>query len=186
MNVSPLDLRQQRFRQAFRGFDRVEVASFLSAVADDYEQALRDTDNLRQDLARMEAVLNEHREHEKDLRTTLVTAQRVADDIKGQADLEAKRIIREAEGRSDLLLDKTEARLDDVQREIDGLKLKRKDIETTVEAIIQGLRNTIEYVHSQDAREREDRVLLHRPRHAEPAEAAEADQVERRRRQNVP
>src|SRR5256885_376143 len=43
MNVSPLDLRQQRFRKSFRGFDRVEVTAFLAAVADDYEQALRDT-----------------------------------------------------------------------------------------------------------------------------------------------
>ena len=33
MNVSPLDLRQQRFRSAIRGFDKVEVASFLAAVA---------------------------------------------------------------------------------------------------------------------------------------------------------
>jgi len=65
MNVSPLDLRQQRFRKAFRGFDPVEVASFLAAVADDYEQALRETDRLKHDLMRMEAVLSEHREHEK-------------------------------------------------------------------------------------------------------------------------
>ena len=47
MNVSPLDLRQQRFRKAFRGFDPVEVTAFLVAVADDYEQALRETDRLR-------------------------------------------------------------------------------------------------------------------------------------------
>ena len=59
MNVSPLDLRQQRFRKAFRGFDPIEVTSFLAAVADDYEQALRETDRLRQDLMRMEAVLAE-------------------------------------------------------------------------------------------------------------------------------
>ena len=185
MNVSPLDLRQQRFRHSFRGFDRVEVASFLAAVADDYEQALRETDHLRQDLARMESVLNEHREREKDLRATLMTAQRVTDDIKAQADQEAKRIIREAEGRSDLLLEKAQARLEDVQREIDGLKLKRKDVETTVEAIIQGLRNTIEYVRGQDAHEREDRILLHRPRHAETA-TSDADQADPRRRQNIP
>ena len=69
MNVSPLDLRQQRFRTSFRGFDKIEVTSFLLAVADDYEQALRETDRLRQDLTRMEAVLNEHREHEKNLQT---------------------------------------------------------------------------------------------------------------------
>src|SRR5712691_6613582 len=96
MNVSPLDLRQQRFRRAFRGFDKVEVTSFLAAVADDYEQALRETDRLRQDLARIEAVLNEHREHEKNLQSTLMTAQKLSDDIKASAELEARRIIREA------------------------------------------------------------------------------------------
>ena len=98
MNVSPLDLRQQRFRAAFRGFDRIEVTSFLAAVADDYEQALRETDRLKQDIASMESALNEHREHDKNLRATLTTAQKLSDDIKINADLEARRIIREAEG----------------------------------------------------------------------------------------
>ena len=176
MNVSPLDLRQQRFRKAFRGFDPIEVASFLAAVADDYEQALRETDRLRQDLSRMEAVLNEHREHEKNLQATMTTAQKLSDDIKANAELEAKRIVREAEGRSDLLLEKTQARLEDIQREIDGLKLKRKDVETSIEANITTLRNTLDFVREQEARERDDRILLHRPRaqHNEPADSADA------------
>ena len=167
MNVSPLDLSQQRFRSSFRGFDKVEVASFLAAVAYDYEQALRETDRLRQDLARMEAALNEHRELEKNLKATLITAQRLADDIRGQADQDAKRIVREAEGRSDLLLEKTQARLEDIQRGIDGLRLKRQDVETTIEATIQSLRNTLEFVREQEAHERDERVLLHRPRFSE-------------------
>jgi cell division initiation protein len=181
MNVSPLDLRQQRFRRAFRGFDRVEVTAFLAAVADDYEQALRETDRLRQDLMRMEAVLNEHREHEKNLQATMTTAQKLSDDIRANAEAEAKRIVtaadgdgkrilREAEGRSDLLLEKTQARLEDIQREIDGLKLKRRDVETTIEASISALQNTLEFVREQEARERDDRILLHRPRHAESTE----------------
>src|SRR3990170_1019553 len=159
MNVSPLDLRQQRFHTTFRGFDKVEVTSFLTAVAEDYEAALRDTDRLRQDLARMEAVLGEHRENEKNLRSTLMTAQKLSDDIKANAGKEAERIVREAEGRSQLLLDKTQARLEDVQREIDGLKLKRRDVETTIESTISALRNTLEYVREQEAREREDKIL---------------------------
>src|SRR5207253_4359094 len=163
MNVSPLDLRQQRFRSAFRGFDKVEVTSFLAAVADDYEQALRETDRLRQDLARIEAVLNEHREHEKNLQSTLMTAQKLSDDIKASAELEARRIIREAEGRSDLLLEKTQSRLEDIQRGIDGLRLKRQNVEVTIEATIQGLRNAMEFVREQEAHERDERVLIHRP-----------------------
>ena len=177
MNVSPLDLRQQRFATSLRGFDKIEVTSFLLAVADDYETALRETDRLRQDLSRMEAILNEHREQEKSLQSTLITAQKLADDIRKNAELEAQRIIREAEGRSDLLLEKTSARLEDVQREIDGMKLKRKSVETSIEATIQTLRNTLEYVREQDAREREERLLLHRPRHQETPDRREGHET---------
>ena len=177
MNVSPLDLRQQRFRKAFRGLDPVEVGAFLAAVADDYEAALRETDRLRQDLMRLEAVLHEHREHEKNLQNTMMTAQRLSDDIKANAELEAKRIIRDAEGRSELLLDMTQARLEDVQREIDGLKLKRKDVETSIEATISTLRNTLEFVHEQEARERDDKILFHRPRHSELSDSRDAHET---------
>ena len=184
MNVSPLDLRQQRFRKTVRGFDPVEVTAFLAAVADDYEQALRETDRLRQDLMKMEVVLAHHRENEQNLRATMMTAQKLSDDIKSTADAEAKRIIAgadaeakriilEAASRSELLLDQTQARMEDIQREIDGLKLKRKDVETTIEASIQTLRNTLEFVREQEARDRDDRILLHRPRPAEFADNTE-------------
>ena len=145
----------------------MEVTSFLLAVADDYEQALRETDRLRQDLARMEAVLTEHRDSEKSLKVTLVAAQKLADDIKGHAEDEARRIIKDAESRSELLLEKTQARLEDVQREIDGLKLKRRDVEVSLEATIQTLRNTLEYVREQETRDRDEKILIHRPRHLE-------------------
>ena len=168
MNVSPLDLRQQKFRSAFRGLDPVEVSSFLLAVADDYEQALRDADRLRQEVARLEMVVRGHVEQEKSLQNTLITAQRLADDIKAGAEENAVRIIREAESRSVLLIEKTQARVEDIQRDIDGLKLKRRDVETSIESSIQALRNTLEFVREQDARDREEKLLTYRLRIAEP------------------
>lgn len=168
MNVSPLDLRQQKFSTSLRGFDKVEVTSLLMAVAEDYEQALREADKLRQDLARLEGIVSQHREHEKSLQNTLLTAQKLADDIRSNAEEEARRIVRDAQSRSELLLEKTQSRLEDVQREIDGLKLKRRDVETSLESTIQTLKNTLDYVREQDAREREEKILYHRPRLAEP------------------
>jgi cell division initiation protein len=164
MKVSPLDLRQLRFRTAFRGFDRAEVLALIAEVADDYENALREVDRLRQEISKMEALLSQHREHERDLRDTLVTAQRVSDDIRSNAEAQAKQIMRDAEGRSDLLLQKTQARLEDVQREIDGMKMKRREVEATLEASMTALRSTLEFVREQEQREREDKILLHRPR----------------------
>jgi cell division initiation protein len=171
MKVTPLDLRQLRFRTTFRGFDRAEVAALLAEVADDYEHALRDVDNLRQEVSKMEALLNQHREHERDLRNTMVTAQRLSDDIRANAEAQAKQIVREAESRSDLLLQKTQARLEDVQREIDGMKLKRREVENSLESSMATLRSTLEFVREQEQRERDEKILLHRPRQADQAPA---------------
>ena len=179
MKVTPLDLRQQKFRTVVRGFDRAEVEAFLSETADDYEQALRDADRLRDELTRAQASLEEHRESERNLRNTLLTEQRLADEIKANAETEAKRIVREAESRADLLQQKMQSRHEDIQREIDGLRLKRRDVESSLEATIAALRNALEFVREQDQKERDDKVLLHRPRPAEsslpaPLKVAEA------------
>ena len=42
----------------------MEVSSFLIAVADDYEGALREADRLRQELARLEEIVRGHVEQE--------------------------------------------------------------------------------------------------------------------------
>jgi cell division initiation protein len=171
MKVTPLDLRQQRFKTVMRGYDRGEVQAFLLEAADDYENALRDNDKLRQDVTKLDAVLGEHRGQERNLRNTLLTAQKLADEIKEHAQAEAALIVREAEGRADMLLQKSQARLEDIQREIDGLRMKRREVENDIEALIRTLNSTLEFIRDQDARSREERVLLHRPRAAEAAPA---------------
>ena len=167
MKDSPLDLRQLRFKTSLMGFDRAEVLALITEVADDYENALHEVDRQRQEVSKMEALLNEHREHERDLRDTLITAQRVSEDIRTNAETQARQIVRDAEGRSDILLQKTQARLEDIQREIDGMKMKRREVENSLESTIASLRNTLEFVREQDQREREDKILFHRPRPAE-------------------
>ena len=167
MKVTPLDLRQQRFNTVMRGYDRGEVNAFLAEAAEDYETAVRENDRLRQELVKVEAVLKEHRGQEINLRNTLMTAQKLADDIKEGAAQDAARIVREAESRSDLLLHKSQARLEDVQREIDGLRMKRREVETSLEGIISIISNTISFVREQDAARLDEKILLHRPRQPE-------------------
>src|SRR6266850_1348174 len=87
--------------------------------------------------------------------------QKVADDMRENALQEAARIVREAEGRADLLLQKTQARTEDIERQIDGLRIKRREAETNVEATIAALHNTLDFIREQDRREREDRVVQH-------------------------
>jgi cell division initiation protein len=165
MRVAPLDLRQHRFKTVVRGFDKAEVVAMLTEAADDYEHALREMDRLRQDVSRLESLLSEHRERETSLRNTLLTAQRLADEIKDAAQNEAKLVVREAQGRADLLLQKAQVRLEEVERDINEMRLRRRGVEGSLEASIQALYHALEFIREQDRPD--DRVLLHRPRQAD-------------------
>jgi cell division initiation protein len=163
MKVSPLDLRQARFRTTFRGFDPAEVMALLAEVAEDYENALRDVDKLQQEASKTQALVGQYREQEGDLRNTLVSAQRLSNEIRANAEVQARQIAREAEGRSELLLQKTQGRLEDIQREIDGMKLKRREMENSLESSIGALRSTLEFVREQEQRERDEKMLMRGP-----------------------
>jgi cell division initiation protein len=166
LTVSPIDLRQRKFAGAMRGFDRQEVTTFLAEASVDYENALRENDRLRQEIVRLRASLNQFRELEGSLKSTLMSAQKVADDIHENAAQESKRIVSDAEARAELAMQKVQVKLEAAQREIDSLKLKRREVETSIEATISTLKSTLDFVREQDRRERDNRdtnVVPHRP-----------------------
>jgi cell division initiation protein len=164
MKVTPLDLRQAQFKTKMRGFDPQEVAPFLADAANELENALREIDRLKQEAVRSEASMGEYREREVSLRNTLLTAQRLADQIKENAEQESKTLIREAEARADLILQKAQARLAEVERDINEMKLRRRDVEGSLEASIASLTYALEFMRAQDQVERDEKLLLHRPK----------------------
>src|SRR5689334_4614317 len=164
MKVTPLDLRQAQFKTKMRGFDPQEVAPFLADAANELEHALREIDRLKQEAVRSETSMGEYREREVSLRNTLLTAQRLADQIKDNAEQEAKTLIREAESRADLILQKAQARLGEVERDITEMKLRRRDVEGSLEASIASLTYALEFMRAQDQVERDEKLLLHRPK----------------------
>jgi cell division initiation protein len=172
MKVTPLDLRQAQFKTKMRGYDPQEVGPFLADAANELEQALREIDRLRQDLVRSESAMTEHRDRETSLRNTLLTAQRLADSIKDSAENEARTLVREAETRADMLLQKAQARLMEVERDINEMKLRRRDVEGSLEASIASLTYALDFMRGQDQAEREEKLLLHRPKAADVLAAA--------------
>jgi cell division initiation protein len=163
LTIMPLDVRQAKFNTVMRGYDREDVTTFLEQTAESFEQALRENDRLRQEIGRLEGALNQFRELEGSLKNTLMSAQRLADDMRENATQESARIVREAEGRSELIVQKALARLEDVQREIDGLRMKRREAENHIEAMITALGHTLTFVREQEQRDRGDKATAVRP-----------------------
>ena len=169
MSVTPIDMRQREFGAAMRGFDRGEVTAFLVEAAGEYELALRENDRLRQEIIRLEASLQQFRELEGSLKSTLMSAQKIADDMRENAVKESQRIVREAEGQAELIVQATQGKIDAAQRDVDGLWMKRREAEAGVEATISVLQSTLEFMRERDRRGRESNVLPHRPHVAQTA-----------------
>ena len=159
--ITPLDVRQSSFPTSWRGYAQGAVRTFLLETSEHFEQALRENERLRQEIGRLEGMIRQHKEIETTLQHTMLHAQKVSDDLRTGAQLEAERIVREANGRAELLMAAAQNRQEDAQREIDGLKLRRREAECTVESIIASLHSTLEFIREQ---QREPKVFPHRPR----------------------
>jgi cell division initiation protein len=158
--ITPLDMRQTTFQPTWRGYSRQAVRTFLVDASESYELALRENERLRQEIERLQASLKQYQDLETGLKSTLVHAQKVADDVRATAAQEADRLVREAQGRAELLMMAAQNRLEDAQREIEGLKLRRREAEANVESIIASLHATLEFIRDQ---QREPRVVPLRP-----------------------
>ena len=135
-----------------RGYDRGEVQAFLLEVADDYENALRENDKLRQDVAKLDAVLGEHRGQERNLRNTLLTAQKLADEIKEQAQNEAAHHRARSRGpRRPAAAEGAGAPRGRAARDRRAAHEAARGRERH-RALIRTLHNTLEFIREQDAR----------------------------------
>ena len=102
MPLTPVEIRHVQLRRAFlRGFRRGDVEKLLDEIASSFEEVWRERADLADRLEELETEAAKHREIETLLRSTLVSAERAAQDMKEQARRESDLIVQEAhaEGR---------------------------------------------------------------------------------------
>ena len=138
MRLSPVDIRQQQFSiKTFRGFDPQEVGTFLDDLAEDFEGLLRENGALREQLGSHEERSRGLSETEKTLTDTLVTTQRLADEMKESAKRDAQLVLREAALNGEKLVEEARAEEAKLRVEIQTLKRLRRQL-------IEELRATVE------------------------------------------
>jgi cell division initiation protein len=127
VRITPMDIRQQQFTvKMFRGFDVQEVDTFLEDVADDYETLLKENTLLKEQLQTLEERTRGLEERELVLQETLVTTQRLVEDMKETARREAALLVREAELRGERALEAARTEEGRIRSEILGLKRDRR------------------------------------------------------------
>ncbi len=137
MKITPLDIQQQQFRgKLLGGLNPEEVDSFLQQVSREMEELIRDNDGLKEQIRKAIARDEELTLREKELRETLLSAQRVIEEMKANAQKEAELIVAEAELKAEKLVAGSENRLIQLNNEIQELQRQKIQFESSLKSLL--------------------------------------------------
>lgn len=171
MPLTPNDILQKRFGTAFRGAAPDEVYAFLRTIAEELETALREATTARSDLGRVEDQIEEFRHMETTLRNTLISTQKVSQEIRGEAEHRADLIVREAELEAERRLQEIDARRAALEQEIMRLMAQRRRFEAEFAALLDTHARLIRENHLGDQLRFPDPVTPQLPFEEPPAPA---------------
>jgi len=137
VNLTPLDIQQQRFKTRFRGFDIQEVDLFLDQMADAFESLLKQNENFNVESRRLQLEIQGYKNREDAFKRALLNSQRVIEQMKENAQKSAELIVAEAEVKAEKILNRAHNRLAQLHEDIAELKRQRMQIEVQIGSVIE-------------------------------------------------
>ena len=137
MKITPLDIQQQQFKgKMLGGLDPNDVDAFLQTVASEMENLVRENSELKEQQSRQSRDMLDMAEKEKDLRETMLAAQRIIEDMKANAKKEASLIISEAELKAERIVADSERQLGELKARIEDLRRQKIQFEMSLKALL--------------------------------------------------
>ena len=93
MSLTPVEIRHVSLPRRPLGYDRKATDQLLADIAGSFEHVWRERADLRDEMEELESELARQKELETTLRNTLISAERMADDMRAQARREADVIV---------------------------------------------------------------------------------------------
>ncbi|HEY2092114.1 MAG TPA: DivIVA domain-containing protein [Thermoanaerobaculia bacterium] len=146
-NLTPLEIQKQVFTRALKGYNPDEVRGYLSLVAEEIERLVKDVDRLSRENAMLRDELDDHSQRERILKDTLLSAQKVSEEVKSNARKEAELIVKDAELLSERVIGQAMQRVSEIERSIQDLKIER----TAVRSRLQGTLDSAQHLIALDA-----------------------------------
>ena len=122
MALTPVEIRHIRLGRGLLGYRRGPADRLLEEIASSFEEVWRDRADLADKVEQLESDLERFRELEALLRTTLVSAERTAAELKSQSMREAELIVEEARAEARVIV--RQAAADNERLEADSARIR--------------------------------------------------------------
>jgi cell division initiation protein len=128
LKITPLEIKQQEFKRVMRGYDTVEVDTFLDMVGAEFEKLLNNDKEYEKKLIALEAELNNFKEVESTLKQTLMNVQESSDKSLANSKKEASLIRKEAELQAQKFVENARRERDTMSEEVITLKTQKQSL----------------------------------------------------------
>lgn len=120
--ITPLDIQTKEFSKGVRGYKEEEVDSFLDLVTVDMERLIAENNNLKADVARLNADVEKYRGSEGAVLDTLEAAKALMGDISASAEKRAAILLKNAELDAELITREARESVDKIMEESISLR----------------------------------------------------------------
>jgi cell division initiation protein len=128
LKLTPIEIKQQEFKRVMRGYDTVEVDTFMEMIGAEFEKILSDTLRYEKKIIALEAELSNFKEVESTLKQTLMNVQENSDKSFANSKKEASLIRKEAELQAQKLVENARRERDVMNEEVVTLKTQKKSL----------------------------------------------------------
>ena len=115
--ITIIDIQHKEFKKSLQGYDRNEVNEFLDEIIETLEDENSMRTALQGEIAELRERLSHFKAMEDSLQSTLLLAQRTADEVKAAAHKEADLIKQEARLTAEREISALSSRIDETRRE---------------------------------------------------------------------
>ena len=144
--LTPTEIREKAFEKTtFGSYKSVEVDNYMNEIADSYNQLYKENSELIGKMQVLVEKIEEYRKDEDSLRTALLKAQRLGDNIVKEAKTKADNIVREATDKSNKIISGAQQ---EISLEHEALETIKSEVSKFREKIFKMYREHIEYIKS--------------------------------------
>lgn len=161
MRLTPLEIQKQTFGKSLRGYSLDEVRAYLHLIAEELEEQLKELEKLTRENQTLREQIAENNEREQILKETLLSAQRVSEEIKSNSRKEAELIVKDAELFAERIISQALERVGELEKTIQELRLHRKVARNKLSSSLETYQQMVMLDAEQEANE-EPITQLHR------------------------
>ncbi len=136
MKLTPLEIKKQEFKKVLRGYDPVEVDSFLEMMSTEFAELIRESKELKGQVVEQEVQLRDFKQIEKTLQQTLMQAQEASGKSIENSRKEAQLMLQEAELKANQLLDRARMDVSKAKEEISILRSRKESIISRLKVLL--------------------------------------------------